>query len=378
MNQEDNILNSLALNLIDGMTPLRQHALLEHFGSANELFDVPLSEIAKINGPVGENLGSQQKRDDAFRRAEKELQFALSHGIEILTLDNNKYSQRLSQCCDAPTVLYKLGYQDLNKKRFISIVGTRHATPYGKDVTRHIVGELAKHDRDIVIVSGLAYGVDIEAHRAAMDFGLNTIAVLAHGLDRIYPPLHRQDAVKITNGHGALVTEFPSLTDPVANNFLQRNRIIAGLSDVTIVVESAEKGGSMSTARLAVEYNRELFAVPGRLYDKNSAGCNRLIAGYKAEIFTSVDDLFTKMNWVDELEPELPFIKEESLQLTGIQAKIVNLIKENGALQINAIAQMMDESFAEISSTLGEMLFNDIVQQLPGDVYDLSFELKNK
>lgn len=377
MSHDDKILSTLALTFFDGLGPLRQRALLDHFGSADELFSLPTSELSKIGGTIGEKLSDQTLRTNAFHRAERELHFADQHGIDILINGESSYSERLMQCPDAPIVLYRLGHQQLNGRRMVAMVGTRNASRYGKDVARHIVSDLAKIDPTIVIVSGLAYGIDIESHRAALDFGMDTVAILAHGLDRIYPPVHRPDAVKITNGHGALLTEFPILTEPIGANFLQRNRIVAGLCDATIVVESAQKGGSISTARLTVEYNRELFAVPGRMDDKLSNGCNKLISDRKAEIFFSVDEFFKKMNWQTNFEPELPF-NQETMQLTDVQAKIVTLLKTNGAMQVNEIAQMMTEPFSVVSATLTELFFNDILQQLPGDVYDLSFDYKSK
>lgn len=372
---KDDILDAIALTKIEGIGVQRQKVLLDHFGSAGELWKIPLSEVAGIGGQIGELLSDQSLRDSAFRRAEQEVVFAEKHGIEIMVYGEGNYPVRMMECPDAPVVLYQLGNMSLNNRRMVAMVGTRQATHYGREMARHIVQQLSKIDKSIVIVSGLAYGIDIESHRAALDFGMDTVAVLAHGLDRIYPAAHRNEAMKMVEGEGALVTEFTSLTEPIGSNFLQRNRIVAGLCDATIVVESKEHGGSMSTARITNEYNRELFAVPARLDDRSSMGCNRLISDRKAEIFISGEEFINKMGWQREKEQELPF-EEESIELEGLQGKIFNLLKERGEMQVNEIVGEVNETMGEVSSALAEMVFEDIIQQMAGDVYGLTMKLK--
>ncbi|MCQ2345018.1 MAG: DNA-processing protein DprA [Paludibacteraceae bacterium] len=377
MEREDKILNAIALTKIDGLGVQRIKVLLDHFGSADELWSVPLNEVVKIGGQIGELLSNKEIRASAFRRAEQEMVFAEKHGITMHLYGDGGYPVKMIDCPDAPIVLYQLGNTSLNNRHFVAMVGTRHATQYGRNMARHIVSQLAEKDKNIVIVSGLAYGIDIESHRAALDFGLDTIAVLAHGLDRIYPAAHRKYAAEIIEKNGALLTEFTTMTEPVGFNFLQRNRIVAGICDATIVVESGERGGSMSTARISVEYNRELFAVPGRIDDKVSAGCNRLISDHKAEMFINADDFFAKMGWQYEKEQELP-LDNDVVELTGIQEKIYKILKERGQMQINEIVGLVDEPIGEVSSALAEMVFDDVIEQMAGDVYDLTTKSKLK
>lgn len=375
MERDDKILSAIALTKIDGLRGQKQKILLEHFGSAEELWSVPLDEISKIGGQVGTILSDESVRKDAFLLAEQELAFAYKHGIAIKIYGEGDYPVKMMECPDAPIVLYQLGQMSLNNRKMVAMVGTRRASQYGKNMARYIVQQLADIDKDIVIVSGLAYGIDIEAHKAALDYGLDTVAVLAHGLDRIYPAAHRRYAADIAESGGALLTEFSSMTEPVGFNFLQRNRIVAGISDATIVVESAEKGGSMSTARIAMEYNRELFAVPGRLDDKNSMGCNKLISDHKAEIFFSTDEFLDKMMWQRIQEQELP-LDNETLNLSGVQEKIFKLLKDRGQMQVNELVGELDEPMSEVSSALAEMVFDDIIEQMAGDLYDLTTKSK--
>lgn len=375
MEREDKILNAIALTKVEGLGVQRIKVLIDHFGSADELWAVPLNEISKIGGQVGEMLSDQTVRSSVFKRAEQEMLFAEKHGITIHLYGEGGYPVKMMECPDAPIVLYQLGNMSLNNRRMVSMVGTRRATQYGRNMARHIVQQLACYDKDIVIVSGLAYGIDIESHKAALDCGLDTVAVLAHGLDRIYPAAHRKYAAEIAEGRGALVTEFTSLTEPVGFNFLQRNRIVAGMCDATIVVESGVQGGSMSTARITGEYNRELFSVPGRLDDKNSAGCNKLISDRKAEIFLSVEDFMDKMAWQRAKEQELP-LGTDDVKLTGLQEKIYNMLKNRGQMQINEIASEIDEPMGEVNAALAEMVFDDVIEQMAGDVYDLTTKSK--
>lgn len=349
--------------------------LLERAGSAKVLFD----HKDDIRAVLPEcNLGIVQafrNCDEAMKRAEEELEFIQRHRIKCLTISDNNYPQRLINCDDAPLALFHLGNADLNKLHIVSIVGTRKCTLYGRDVTERFVRELKEICPDTLIVSGLAYGIDVAAHRTALECGMDTVGVLAHGLDTLYPAAHRNTAKEMIT-HGGLLTEYFQQTRPEKVNFLRRNRIVAGLADATIVIESMYRGGSLSTARIANEYNREVFAVPGRIGDESSEGCNKLIAHNKAQIFTDAEDFAQAMGWDydkkrDEghakgIQPDLfPTLSPEG-------QKVVDVLRSNNDLQINILSIQSGISIPELSSLLFDLEMEGIVKALPGGVYHLS------
>jgi len=252
----------------------------------------------------------------------------------------------------------------------ISIVGTRNATKQGEDFCRDFIRDTSLKFPDIQIVSGLAYGIDICAHRAALQQGLSTVAVLGHGLDRIYPSLHRQTAVEMLE-QGALLTEFPSNTNPDRHNFVKRNRIVAGMSDAVVVIESGEKGGSLTTADIANSYFREVFAVPGRTRDKMSSGCNRLISDNKALLLQSADDLIAHMGWETEDKRDQPQQKELFIELSAEEEKVFNALNKAGSMQVNTLAIELNIPVSELFMTLLEMEMKNRVESLPGGVYRL-------
>lgn len=231
-----------------------------------------------------------------LQRADEELAYCQAQGISVLPLTAEAYPARLRETPDAPTVIYYRGTADLNARHVLAVVGTRHITDYGRDVVRRLTADLGRLVPDCLVVSGLAYGVDVHAHRGALEAGLPTLGVLAHGLDRLYPAAHRETAKRMV-GKGGLVTEYPRGTTPERSNFLQRNRIIAGMADATLVVESARRGGALTTARLAQEYDRDVFAFPGRTTDTYSEGCNALIRSCRAALATSADDIVESLGW---------------------------------------------------------------------------------
>ncbi|MCQ2331925.1 MAG: DNA-processing protein DprA [Paludibacteraceae bacterium] len=361
----------LALTQIETVGLVKAHLLMETFGTAKAIFDASPSDLSML-GASGNALADRDIRSEAFASAEREIDFIESKGITAITYISTSYPERLRECPDAPIVLFQLGFCPLNSQKMVAMVGTRHATEYGRQLARTFVEQLSAIDKGIVVVSGLAYGIDISCHRAALDFGMPTIAVVAHGMDRIYPPLHRNDAARMINSGGAVLSEFFSGTQPIASNFLQRNRIVAGLCDAVIVVESDARGGSLSTARIASEYNREVFAFPGRIGDKFSTGCNRLISDDRARIVLSADDFMTKMNWMPEKtaakQPELPF--DAVMPLTDNQKAIFDILR-TGPKQINELAALSSLTPAEISAAITEMLLSDVIISLPGDMYDI-------
>lgn len=360
-----------ALSFVPGIGPILARQLLEAIGSPEAIFQEKRRILEKVPG-IGPTLAAEIKRTDFLQKAEKELEFVEKNHIRCFFLAEEDYPQRLKECPDAPLILYYKGNADLDAKHIISIVGTRKASDYGRSLTEKLVAGIALRFPDTLIISGLAYGIDVCAHRNALACHLPTVGVLAHGMDRIYPPAHRSTAVEMLN-NGGLLTDFPSGTMPDRPNFLKRNRIIAGLSDATIVVESKETGGSLVTADLAVSYSREVFTFPGRTTDLNSKGCNDLIRTNKAGLITSADDLIESLKWdtryenkTDGLQTELFFAASPE------QEKILQLLKAEGELHINEIALRLSMPIKQLSTLLFELEMNNSVKTLPGNRYRLT------
>lgn len=288
----------LALTCTPGLGVTGAYHLIKNMGSATAVFEQRKTLKALVPGLSGKVIQALAQ-PDIFSRAEKELDFCEKNHIHCLTFHDQDYPSRLRECADAPLALFFRGNANLNALHIVSVVGTRQATPYGQDLCLRLIDDLHQLCPDVLVVSGLAYGIDIHAHRAALQHQLKTVGVLAHGLDRIYPAEHRKTAVHMLE-QGGLLTEFMSRTTPDRQNFIRRNRIVAGMSDATIVVESAAKGGALITAELANEYHRDCFAFPGRCTDPYSAGCNLLIRNNQATLVTSAEDIVKAMNWTQK------------------------------------------------------------------------------
>lgn len=312
--------------------------------------------------------------DEPLKRAEVELEYNRQNGIQTLCLNDPLYPQRMKECADAPLVLYYKGNVPLNQKRVINLVGTRQCTMYGQDLIRHFVADMKRLCPDVLIVSGLAYGVDINAHRNALENGLNTIGVVAHGLDTIYPGSHRKDAERMTQ-HGGVLTEFMTMTQPFGKNFIQRNRIIAGMSDATILVESAAHGGGLVTARIARDYDRDVFAFPGAVGAKYSEGCNNIIRDNVAGLITSASDFMKAMGWEEAIqleEAQKNGIERDMFpNLNADEQKIVNTLTANNDLQINMLAIQAGIPIGKLTSTLFQMEMKGILKQYAGGTYHL-------
>lgn len=296
----------------------------------------------------------------AMERAKREADFVDNHAMKALPYNAMDFPERLRECADPPLLLYYSGNANLNAKRIVCIVGTRKCTAYGRDLCKEFITDLQKVVPDCLVVSGLAYGIDVCAHTNAMDNGLPTVGVLAHGLEKIYPALHRPIAVKMTR-NGGLLTEYITNTVIEKSNFLKRNRIVAGISDATIVVESADRGGSLVTAKIANSYGREVFAFPGRVYDEMSRGCNRLIRTNMAMCLTSADDFVKAMNWdrggvsTGSKQMELfPELNEE-------QQKIVNVLKERECMSGNELSQALGVGLNVVSSLLFDLEMSGVI-----------------
>jgi DNA processing protein len=360
----------VGLTSLKGIGDVLARHLLQYFGSAEEIFKAKRPSLEKVPG-IGVYTAEQIEtaKSKALKRAEKELAFAEKNKIRLYVCTDDNYPGRLRECPDSPVVFYYKGAADINAAKIISIVGTRRVTGYGHERTEALVRELAAMFPDIIIVSGLAYGVDICAHRSALKNSLHTIGVLAHGLDRIYPAAHRNIAVEML-GCGGLLTEFMSETNPDRENFLRRNRIIAGLADATVVVESAEKGGSLVTADIAFSYGRDVYTFPGRVTDTNSAGCNRLIQMNKAGLISSAKDLVLSLCWDVDIKftnqhPLLPFPERPD-------HPVVRLLEEKGEFHVNQLATEMNLPVHKLMSILFELELEGHIKAFPGGIYKLS------
>lgn len=308
-------------------------------------------------------------------RAIDEQEWCDKNKVKVSDITSPDYPARLRNCADAPMVLFTRGKADLNAPHIINIVGTRKCTVYGQDCINRIVTDLKALCPDVIIASGLAYGVDITAHRAALHEGIPTVGVVAHGQDTLYPSLHRNEANKMVLGNGGVITEYLRGTRPEARNFLQRNRIIAGISDATIIAESAAHGGGLVTARLAMDYNRDVFAIPGPINAEFSAGCNNLIRDNKAQLITSAEDIVTILNWkTDEAIQQLRqggIARSLFIELTDVEQTIAEVLQKYGDLQSNLIAQYTSLPISTINSTLFTLEMKGVVTSLSGNAYHL-------
>lgn len=363
-------LYQIALTCIKGVGVAHARNLMEAMGDVESIFKGNASKLSLIPG-ISRRLIEEIRNPEVLRKAEKELQFIVKNELNFHFFTDESYPERLSNCVDAPIVLYSKGNTNFNREKVISIIGTRNSTSYGHDFCNEFVKELSVKIPDLQIVSGLAYGIDICAHRAALKNNISTVAVLAHGLDRIYPHLHRQTAIEMIE-NGALLTEFPSETNPDKHNFVMRNRIVAGMSDAVIVVESPLKGGSLITADIANSYFRDVFALPGRIRDKMSTGCNKLISDNKAILLQNTDHFLSTMSWDDDaVSSKRPIQIELFPELTEEEEKIFNLIKQNGPMQVNTISIGLNVSVTELFMTLLELEMKNIIEALPGGMYQL-------
>lgn len=365
----DKTLYQIALTQINGVGVILARNLVQAMGDEEAVFtgsNRKLEEIPRIS----KRLIAEILNPEVLRRAEKELNFITKNNIRPLFFTDTDYPQRLTNCIDAPVLLYAKGNVDFNRQKVVSIVGTRNATKYGQDFCNKFIKELSLQYPDTLIVSGLAYGIDIHAHRAALQNGLSTVAVLGHGLDRIYPYAHRHTAIEMLE-NGALIAEFPSETNPDRHNFVRRNRIVAGMADAVVVVESAEKGGSLITADIANSYYREVFAVPGRISDTSSVGCNRLIADNKAILLQDTKSFLDQIGWSTSTKASKPKQKELFLNLSEDEEKIFNALNSVDSMQVNTLAIELNTPVSELFFTLLELEMKNIVQALPGGVYKL-------
>jgi DNA processing protein len=360
------LINKIALGMIPGVGDITARRLVSYVGSVDAVFAESYRNLIKIPGvgvTLAKAIGSQEYRDEAAREAE----FVERHGIKVFFYLDKGYPARLSQCEDSPVTFFFRGNADLDSPMILSIVGTRHATRHGRELCRKIVADLAKRFPMLVIVSGLAYGIDIEAHRAALAEELPTIAVLGHGMKTIYPSVHAGVARDMLQ-NGGLLTDFSSTTLPERNNFIRRNRIIAGISDATLIIESGVRGGALITADIAASYNRDVMAVPGRPDDEWSAGCNALIRCNKAALVEKSEDIEYLLGW----KPAALAAPVQTLLFTGMsenEKKIWDALRVEDGMTVDTIARIVGMPVFRLSPILLQMELAGMITPCPGNVY---------
>jgi len=355
----------LALQKVEGVGDIMAKKLMSHCGSAEAVFKTKTQQLAAIDG-VGSSLLKNLKDETVFDKANKELEYIQNNNINVSFFQDENYPDKLKHCVDAPVLLFTAGNIDLKNRKIISIVGTRQITSYGTEFCKKLIEDLIPLDP--VIVSGFAYGVDIVAHQLAMENNLQTIGVLAHGLNQIYPKNHKKYMAKMEL-NGGFMTEFWSSSNPDKENFVKRNRIVAGISEATIVIESAERGGSLITANMANDYNRDVFAVPGRTTDKYSTGCNNLIKTQKANVLTSVADLVYMLNWDIKEEPKA-VQKQLFVSLDNDEQKIYDYLLKTGRELMDIIALECEFPIYRVSSILLNMELKGVIRPLPGKLFE--------
>mgnify|MGYP001041218656 CR=1 FL=1 len=359
----------IAFASIRGMSVELAQKMLDVIPDEEYFFKVSQQELSTKLQTKNKIIDSNYRKK-LMQAAEEELKFIGDHGISLLYFTDTNFPVRLLNAPDAPILLYSKGTCNLNDTKTISIVGTRNATSYGTKFCETLIGEMAERLENVVIISGLAYGIDIVAHRAALANNIPTIAVLAHGLNTIYPAIHRGSAIEIIKHGGMLVTDYSTQDVVCRANFLARNRIVAGLSDCTIVIESAEKGGAMATANIAASYNRDVFALPGRINDQFSSGCNKLIRNNIASLITCLDDLVKAMGW--KYLPASPRQKELFPELNDDETRIYNFIKEKNEIHINLIYMALKIPMPQLLSLLVDLEFKGVIASHPGNKYSIT------
>jgi len=357
----------IALTQISQTGDIIAKKLLSIFGTASAIFNATKRELECIED-VGSGRANAIKQFRDFKRVDQEIAFIEKYQIQPVFYTDPVYSNRLRQCADSPIMLYFKGQADFNITRIVNVVGTRAPGEYGKHMCEQIVKDLAPYN--VMVVSGLAYGIDILAHRTALENGMTTIGVLAHGLDRIYPLQHKETAKKMLD-NGGLLTEFISETQPDKQNFPRRNRIVAGMTDVTVVIESGTKGGSLITADIANSYSRDVMAVPGRVGDPNAAGCHHLIKTNQAMLITEAKDILQVMGWESTQKAQKHPQKELFIELSAEEKQILALFTGDGEKNIDEICRHSNLPGSQVASLVFQMEMQHVLKSLPGQKYQL-------
>lgn len=367
MNSE--LLYQLALTEVQNVGCVHAKILAQQFGSAENIFRAKQQLLEKIEG-IGEIRARSIKTFTNFSKAEEEIKFIEKYKIKPLFLTDKDYPKRLLNCYDSPTLLFYKGNADLNTSKIIAIIGTRNHSEYGKQQTEKLMKELSSHN--VLVVSGMAYGIDAIAHKASLKNDLATVGVLGHGLDQIYPPDHSNLAKDMLKHGGGLLTEFRSNTKPDKHNFPTRNRIVAGMSDATVVIETGEKGGSMITAELANGYNKDVFALPGRVTDNKSAGCNFLIRNNKAMLLTDAEEIIEIMGWEEKIQrSKVNTQKELFIELSKEEKLIVDILNEKESVHIDELNTKSGLSSSSAAAAILSLELQNVIISLPGKLYRL-------
>ncbi|WP_249857913.1 DNA-processing protein DprA [Prevotella sp. TCVGH] len=368
------IINTIALTRINYFHLTGMLQLYRRLGSATAVIEHRRNIRDVLPDASPKLVQSLQQIDEPLHRAEIELQWDLENGVMPLCMNDENYPQRLRQCDDAPLMLFYKGNINLNQRRVICVVGTRRNTVYGEDLIRRFMRELRQLCPQLLVISGLAYGVDIIAHRQALQNGYPTVGVLAHGVDYLYPARHKQTADEMVK-KGGLLTEFLTQTNADKVNFVRRNRIVAGISDACVVVESAAHGGGLITASLARTYNREVFAFPGNVGSQYSEGCNNLIRDNVAGLISNADDFVKSMNWDDDVKlqraQQVGIERQLFPDLSTEERKVVSALKKHNDLQINMLSVQADIPIAHLTAILFSLEMKGVLKALPGGMYHL-------
>lgn len=359
-------LYEIALTLVPNVGPKTARVLLSHFGSAEAIFKASAKELKAVEG-IGDVRMASFKDEGIFSKAQEEMEFCIKNGITPLLLNTPQYPKRFLNCDDAPLLLFYKGTADLNTAKVIAVIGTRKNTDYGQRVTEDLIEGL-KDVKDVLIVSGLALGIDTFAHKASLKHGLPTVGVLGHSLETIYPYSNKQLANDMLQ-HGGLLSEFPSGTKPDRQNFPVRNRVVAGMSDITVLVESEVKGGGMITAYVAHSYGREVAAFPGRVYDSKAGGPNHLIRKQIASLINNADDLLELMEWNEGEKKKASVQARLFVDLLPEEQKIIELLQQKDSVHTDDLMLKTGFNSSQLASVLLQMEMRDLIKALPGKCY---------
>lgn len=359
----------IGLTLLDGVGDVLAKNLVAYCGSAEQVFKTKKGLLEKIPGIGTYTSNAILTSKSVLERAEREIKFIEDKKIKPLFFTDNDFPQRLKSCNDSPVMLYYKGNANLNEDKIVAVVGTRTPSVYGKQMTEKLIEDLSSSG--CLVVSGLAYGIDVTAHKCSLENGLNTVGVLAHGLDRVYPSVHSQYAEKMIS-QGGLLTEHLSETNPDKENFPKRNRIVAGMCDALVVVESKRGGGSLITATIANSYNKDIFAYPGKANDLLSEGCNGLIKSNRANLMESAADLLYIMNWNDELKKKQKAQIPLPVNLSSEEEMIIKAFENKKQLHVDEICYATNFTISKTSAHLLQLEFSNVIKSLPGKIYQLN------
>ncbi|MCD6019660.1 MAG: protecting protein DprA [Bacteroidetes bacterium] len=359
----------IGLTLLDGVGDVLAKNLVAYCGSAEQVFKTGKAQLEKIPGIGTYTSNAIFRSKTVLERAEQEVRFVEDKKIEALFFTDKNYPQRLKNCSDSPIMLYYKGSTNLNAEKIVAVVGTRTPSLYGKLTTEKLIEDLV--ESGCLVVSGLAYGIDITSHKSALDRGLDTVGVLAHGLDRVYPSAHTTYAKRMIS-QGGLLTEFLSETNPDKENFPKRNRIVAGMCDALVVVESKRGGGSLITATIANSYNKDIFAFPGKATDVLSEGCNGLIKSNRANLIESAADLLYMMNWNEEVKKKKTTQIPLLIDLSPEEQLIINAFESKNQLHVDEICYATNFTISKTSTYLLQLEFSNVIKSLPGKIYQLN------